>query len=114
MNHPLRLLCFALPAVLLAGCASIPRRFVAKDQSHRASGLVEGDSMYRILPPGAIPAIDDPKWVDVEHAQATMEPEEAVIVYVQDGEARIYSTWTLNSHEIVNDVFGETPIAVTW
>lgn len=114
MHRPLKLLSLFLMASLLTGCSFIPRRFVTQDQSDRTGDLVEGDPMVRIVPAGAIQSIDDPKWVTVEQAQPKMQPEEVVIVYQQDDETRIYSTWSLNSHEIVNDVVGETPIAVTW
>ena len=114
MNHPAKLLSATLVTIVLSGCTAIPRHFVNTDQSRRTGPLVEGDPMYRITPPGAIAAIDDPKWVDVDTAGPVMQPHEAVIVYQQDGETRIYSTWTLNAHEIVNDHVGETPIAVTW
>ncbi len=114
MSQPATLLSSTLVTLLLGGCMAIPKNFINTDQSHRAGDLVEGDPMYRITPPGAIPSIDDPKWVDVEQAGPEMQPHEAVIVYQQDGQTRIYSTWSLNAHEIVNDWVGETPIAVTW
>ncbi len=114
MNPSLKLMSLSLAAATLAGCSWIPRQFVTNDQSHRTGVLVEGDPMIKIVEPGAIQAIDDPKWVTVEEAGPKMQPEEPVIVYHQDGETRIYSTWSLNSHEIVNDYVGETPIAVTW
>ncbi|NOY58756.1 MAG: DUF3179 domain-containing protein [Calditrichaeota bacterium] len=30
------------------------------------------------------------------------------------GESRTYSLWQLGAHEIVNDVIGGVPLAVTW
>jgi hypothetical protein len=41
--------------------------------------------------------------------------DEEMILGVYDGkQARAYSTWHLDRHEIVNDRLGETPIAATW
>ena len=37
-----------------------------------------------------------------------------IIGVVLDGEARAYSIWHLDRHEVVNDRLGETPIAATW
>ena len=113
MSHS-KLLPTALTLLLLGGCAAIPKQFVSTDQSHRTGDLVQGDPMYRITPPGAIPAIDNPTWTTVAQAERDMQPDEPVIVYQQDGETRVYSTWTLNNHEIVNDHVGDTAIAVTW
>jgi hypothetical protein len=33
---------------------------------------------------------------------------------VTQGEAKAYSLWHLDAHEIVNDVIGDIPIAVAW
>lgn len=109
-----KLLPVTLTMLLLGGCAAIPKQFVSTDQSHRKGDLVQGDPMYRITAPGAIRAIDNPKWATVAQSQSDMQPDEPVIVYQQDGETRVYSTWTLNNHEIVNDYVGDTAIAVTW
>lgn len=43
-----------------------------------------------------------------------MRDDEPVIGVVVDGVARAYSTWFLDHHEIVNDTFGDEPVAVTW
>lgn len=116
----MRLLSCTVAALLLSlsACASIPRGIVAADQSARPSELVEGSPLYSIIARGAIAPIDHPTWV--EHADADMAAEEPVIV-VTDAiaggageDVRIYSTWYLEGHEIVNDHIGETPIAVTW
>jgi len=97
-----------------AGCSSIPKQFTSRDQSARTGELVEGSTLYRILPAGAIPAIDDPRWSTAAEASEFMAEEEPVIVYSQGDEVRIYSTWALDNHEVVNDYVGETAIAVTW
>ena len=56
-------------------------------------GVFDGDTMYTVLPPGAIPAI--------------MEPE-----FVAGAEAD--SLWQLDAHEIVNDEIAGVAIAATW
>ena len=43
-----------------------------------------------------------------------MRDDEMVIGVVHNGIARAYSAWYLDRHEIVNDVVGGDPVAVTW
>ena len=61
-----------------------------------------------------IPAILDPEFVPVETAQRWMAPDEQVLGLSINGEHRAYPVRTLSRHEIVNDVVGGTPVAVTW
>jgi len=75
---------------------------------------VKGKPMYTVLPFGAIPAIDNPEFVDAKTANRFMHPNEMVIGIVDGNEARAYSAWHLDRHEIVNDVLHGVPIAVTW
>ena len=75
---------------------------------------VDGDPIYRLLPPNAIPAILDPEYVSGEEADQQMQDHEPVMGLVIDGRAMAYSLWQLDAHEIVNDVVDGTPIAVTW
>lgn len=70
--------------------------------------------LVRLLPPDAIPAIDAPRLVSREEAERFMLAEEPVLGVVVGGDARAYSLWILDSHEIVNDTLGSTPIAATW
>jgi hypothetical protein len=77
-------------------------------------GIFDGDSMFAVLPLDAIPAIREPEFLSGKEADAQMSPEEPVIGIVLDGEARAYSMWQLDSHEIVNDRVGEKAFAVTW
>lgn len=72
---------------------------------------------YRIvtlLPRDAIPAIDDPQFLDSEAANREYTPDEEVLGVVFDGEARAYSVPLLSGHEIVNDTVAGRKIAVTW
>ena len=73
-----------------------------------------GSPLVRVLPPDAIPAIDSPELVSREEGERFMLPAEPVRGVVVGGEARAYSLWILDSHEIVNDVIGGTPVAATW
>jgi len=75
---------------------------------------IGGDDVYEVLPVGAIPAIDDPVFVSGEAANAQMRPEEPVLGIVVEGQARAYSLWQLDAHEIVNDEIAGTAIAATW
>ena len=76
--------------------------------------LIDGDRMYYILPRDGIPAIDDPEFVSVQEAEKFMRKDELVMGLVINGDARAYSTWHLDRHEIVNDFVGDTYISVTW
>jgi hypothetical protein len=76
-----------------------------------------GDEQYRIitlLPRDAIPAIDNPQFLNADQADQEYEPDEEVIGVVFDGQARAYSIPLLSRHEIVNDTVSGHPIAVTW
>jgi len=98
-------------AGLLLGSAGVS----SAQHSEPESVLVDGDPMYTVLPPDAIPAIDDPVFVSPVAAERWMQDDEMVIgVIGPGGEARAYSTWHLDGHEIVNDRVGDVPIAVTW
>jgi hypothetical protein len=68
--------------------------------------------VVQLLPRGAIAAIFDPQFVSADEADL---PDSAwVFGVVIQGEAHAYSLNLLNSHEIVNDVFGKLPVAATW
>ena len=75
---------------------------------------IDGDRMYYILPRDGIPAIDDPEFVSAKEADKFMKKDELVMGLVINGDARAYSTWHLDRHEIVNDYVGDTYISVTW
>jgi hypothetical protein len=70
--------------------------------------------VIRVLSKDAIRAIDSPLFESAERAAAFMRDEELVIGVTDGKQAKAYSTWLLDNHEIVNDVIGSTPIAVTW
>ena len=63
-------------------------------------------------PKDGIPSIDDPQFVAV--AAADLPATEPVIGLVIEGDARAYPLRILIWHEIVNDVVGGVPVAVTF
>lgn len=77
---------------------------------------LEGDRVHKLLPPDAIPSIDNPRFATVEQADdlGIMDDDEMVIGVVHQGIAKAYSVWYLDRHEIVNDKIGLTDFAVTW
>ena len=62
----------------------------------------------------AIQAILSPSFVSAEEAEAQMAPDELVMGVSVNGDHRAYSLRMLSRHEIVNDVVGGVPVAVTW
>ena len=62
----------------------------------------------------AIPAILDPRNLPASDAELWMERDEQVLGLSINGEHRAYSIKMLSRHEIVNDVVGGVPVAVTW
>lgn len=70
--------------------------------------------MITLLPRDAIPAIDNPRFINAADADEFYDPDELVIGVEFNGEARAYSVPFLSNHEIVNDTVGGVKIAVTW
>jgi hypothetical protein len=74
-----------------------------------------------LLPADSIKAIDQPMFETIEESTNnfdltgySMQADEKVIGLVINGEARAYPLSILSNHEIVNDVVGGQPVAVTW
>ena len=67
-----------------------------------------------LLPPDAIPSIDDPQFDGVERAGQWLGDGEPVIAFERGGDARAYPLRILTWHEIVNDVVGGEPVLVTY
>lgn len=70
--------------------------------------------MVTLLHKDAIPAIDNPRFLNVDEANRTYQENELILGVEIDGDARAYSVPLLSAHEIVNDTVGGRPIAVTW
>ena len=96
----------AFMLLTLLGCAVWS---AAQRQEPKVVATIGGDEVYEVLPVGAIPAIDEPRFLTGMAADAQMAPDEPVLGVVVDGLARAYSLWQLDAHEIVND-----RIAATW
>lgn len=73
------------------------------------------DEFWSLVPfRDGIPPVDDPVFVDVDHAGEWLDSREPVIeVELGDG-ARAYPLQILVWHEIVNDEFSGTPLVVTF
>ncbi len=72
------------------------------------------DKIITVLPKDRIPSIDFPFFIAADEAGNIMADGELVIGVSIDGDHRAYSVPHLSRHEIVNDVVGGRPIAVTW
>ena len=62
----------------------------------------------------AIPAILNPDFITADEAERWMDADEQVLGLSINGDNRAYSVRMLSRHEIVNDVVGGVPVAVTW
>jgi hypothetical protein len=70
--------------------------------------------IYDLLPADSIMAISAPEYAPVEEAEAFMNDREQVISVVINGDARAFPLPILSRHEIVNDIIGGEPVAITW
>ncbi len=64
-------------------------------------------------PKDGIPAIDYPKFVPAP-AAAFLRPDDRVVGVAHQEKAKAYPLRILNWHEVVNDVVGDLPVAVTY
>jgi len=70
------------------------------------------DDFRQLLPRGRIASVDNPTFVSASEAEIS---DDAWVLGVEiGGEAKAYSLNLLNHHEIINDRFGETPVAAVW
>ena len=79
-----------------------------------AASAFDDLEIITLLPFDAIPAVLDPAFVAAEDARRQYAPQEPVLGLSIDGDHRAYSIPYLSSREIVNDVVGGVPVAVTW
>ena len=86
----------------------------------RYSSPRDGEAKVRVLeivdvvPRDVIRAIDNPQFLKVAQASDQYTGADLIIGVSINGEHKAYSTAFLSSHEIVNDVVGGKPVAVTW
>jgi len=64
-------------------------------------------------PPDGIPSIDQPKFIQSENAEFVSDNDIVIGVNI-NGEIKAYPLSIMTWHEIVNDYFGELPVAVTY
>ena len=67
-----------------------------------------------VLPQDAIPAILEPRFIPRAQGEEQLKSDELVLGLSINGDHRAYPIPLLSSHEIVNDVVGGVPVAVTW
>jgi hypothetical protein len=65
-------------------------------------------------PPDGIPAIDRPAFTTADAVAVWLKPREPVLALTIGGDSRAYPLQILMWHEIVNDVVGGVPVAVTF
>lgn len=65
-------------------------------------------------PPDGIPPVDNPVFVPVAENLELLDPVEPVVAIEIGGDARAYPIRAMVWHEIVNDVVGGVPVAVTY
>ncbi len=65
-------------------------------------------------PKDGIPAVDRPKFVTVEEADAWLKPVEPVVQFQIGDDVRAYPLQILTWHEIVNDLVGDVPVSITF
>ena len=100
--------------VLVLPCLLIGLTASAQRPQPEVYGEFQGDPMYTVLPPDAIPAVHDPQYLTGDEAAAQMSDDEWVMGVTQGDDAVCWSTWQLDHHEIVNDTLSGTAIAASW
>ena len=98
----------------MATATSTPPTAVPDDSVQTAVPERDFD-VITLLPPDAIPALNSPGYHDTtEDADESYDDDDLVLGIEINGDARAFSVPLLSRHEIVNDVIGGEPVAVTW
>ena len=109
---PVRLL--LLMGLVLAACrSSAPEDTARPSPDPTSPPLVSARLLTEVVSRDAIPSIDDPRFISPERA-GWLAGREPVIALEIDGDARAYPLQIMTWHEIVNDVVGGHPVAVTF
>lgn len=83
--------------------------------SASAEVRIDPREIVTLLPKDAIPAIRNPKPLLVPAGEVKgVRDADQVLAITLGGESRAYPIPFLSWHEIVNDVVGGVPVAVTW
>ena len=64
-------------------------------------------------PRDGIPAIDEPRFIAADQARFTRD-DDRILGIVHNGQARAYPIAILNWHEVINDIIGDSPVAITY
>lgn len=100
------------PAPASASTSSQPS---SDDGGARTLGAEYDDlEIVTLLGFDAIRAILEPEFVDAAQADEWLDDDVPVIGVSINGDSRAYTVPMLSVHEIVNDVVGGEPVAVTW
>ena len=83
-------------------------------EAHGMEPVERSFEIVTLLPKDAIPAVFNPSFVTADEGDGLMVEQEMVIGLSINGDHRAYSVPFLSGHEIVNDVVGGVPVAVTW
>lgn len=104
------------PTIAVATEAPAPTEAPPPTEEPAAEMAPDRDlDIVTLLPFDGIQSINRPNFFpDLEKANMFYKDHELVLGVEIDGDARAYSVPLLSSHEIVNDVVGGKPIAVTW
>ena len=103
---------FALAALSFAFCLPVLAGSKNGFELGNAS-IPESEILHGGPPRDGIPAIDKPIFIEAGEA-SFLQAEQRVLGVVRDGLAKAYPISILNWHEIVNDVFGDEGIVVTF
>lgn len=99
---------------LLSGSESVTVSDSPSNGAKPDEGREQELEIVTLLGFDSIPAILEPSFVEADEAETWMDPNERVLGLSINGEHRAYSIPMLSRHEIVNDVMGGVPVAVTW
>ena len=116
-------LALAIAVLLMAACTesglkaaptAIPGSTETESALDDPYDSITGDIAYNMFGAySAIPAILDPRFVAGEAAREQYGEKEQVLGVSINGDHRAYSIPHLSFHEVVNDVVGGVPVAIT-
>ena len=92
-----------------------PRHFGSGWSTNFEISLVQFEDIFSGgIPRDGIPALNDPRFIPVSEADGTYTDGAPVIQFEVNGDARAYPLDIMTWHEVVNDVVGGVPVAVTF
>ena len=112
--NPVKSCVSLLVGLLLAGLAS-PLIAQSKNGFDLSNATIPVREIHSGGPPrDGIPAIDEPQFWSISRADTFLRPDDEVVSFVHQGDARAYPLRILVWHEIVNDTVGREPVAITY